>query len=132
MAQRNEAVYQIAQDWIRWLDTRKFMGPPIQKNILAQFMPGKVGRQPNGPMSAKLNAFNLAVMSMDIGDFVPFLVVYCDVNTGRPIKALADDLGIGREAFYSRAHSSASRLIKTMHMLMALNCPGGDDERFAA
>ena len=129
MAQRNEAVYAIAQDWIRWLDTRKFMGPPEQRNILAQFIASRrATREPNGPMSAWLNAFNLAITSLEIGQFVPFVVVYCELKE-KPIKALSDELGIGRDAFYERAHASAGRVMKMTRQLVEMNKQMQDEVR---
>jgi hypothetical protein len=123
MAHRNEAAYQMAQDWVQWLDSRRFLGPPLQRNILAQFMPSKAGREPNGPMSAELNAFNLAVASLDVGEFVPFVVVYCGIKI-KPIKAIAADMGIGRDTFYERAHCAASKCIGLVRMQLRLsnNC----------
>ena len=38
MASRNELVYQKAQDWLVWLNTRRFLGNPPQKNILVALM----------------------------------------------------------------------------------------------
>jgi hypothetical protein len=120
MAHRNEAAYQMAQDWVKWLDSRRFLGPPLQRNILAQFMPSKTGREPNGPMSAELNAFNLAVSSLDIGEFVPFVVIYCEIKI-KPIKAIAADMGIGRDTFYDRAHCAASKCIGLVRMQIRLS-----------
>jgi hypothetical protein len=120
MAHRNEAAYQMAQEWVKWLDSRRFLGPPLQRNILAQFMPSKTGREPNGPMSAELNAFNLAVSSLDVGEFVPFVVIYCEIKI-KPIKAIAADMGIGRDTFYERAHCAASKCIGLVRMQIRLS-----------
>jgi hypothetical protein len=120
MAHRNEAAYQMAQEWVKWLDSRRFLGPPLQRNILAQFMPSKTGREPNGPMSAELNAFNLAVSSLDVGEFVPFVVIYCEIKI-KPIKAIAADMGICRDTFYERAHCAASKCIGLVRMQIRLS-----------
>lgn len=124
MAHRNEVVYQMAQDWIYWLDTRRFLGEPPQKNILALMMQDKGDckpkGEPDGPVSAEIAAFNMAVSCLELGRFVPFIVVYCDYKP-QPIKTMAHDLGIGRDQFYERAHSAASEVHAVAMRLVRLN-----------
>jgi hypothetical protein len=119
---RNEQVYTMAQDWIYWLDTRKFFGEAPQQNILARMIAER--SQSNGvpdiELSAEMSAFNLAVCSLEVGLFVPFIVVYCGYKP-KPIKCMADEMSIGRDQFYERAHRAASRIAGTTRQLIRLN-----------
>ncbi|MFA7239364.1 MAG: hypothetical protein WC091_04570 [Sulfuricellaceae bacterium] len=116
---RNEQVYTLAQDWVRWIDMRRFVGEPAQRNFLAQM----VGEQPESsgepciPLNPEMIAFNIAVSSLPIGLFVPFVVVYCDYRP-KPVKTLADGIGIERCQFYERAHLAANQAARTTRQLM--------------
>jgi len=122
MAKRNEVVYQLAQDWLIWLNSRRFLGDPPQKNILAAMMERNKMRKdaPNGPMSAEIAAFNLAVNALNAGQLIPFIAVYCDFRP-KPIKTMADELGIQSPAFYERAHDVASKVYGQAMQLAELN-----------
>lgn len=122
MASRNEQVYQMAQEWLIWLNSRKFLGQPPQKNILLELAErNKVSKgAPDGIMSSEIAAFNLAVNALDAGSLIPFITVYCDYKP-KPIKTLAIDLGIGRDQFYERAHKAALNVIKTSRELVILH-----------
>lgn len=121
---RNEQVYELAQEWIRWLDSRRFLGEPAQKNILAMLMKDENRRpargEPDGPMSAEMAAFNLAVSSLPVGQFVPFVVRYCGYKP-KPIKTIAYELGIQPPAFYERADNAALHVHSLMRKLVELN-----------
>lgn len=110
---RNERVYNLAQDWIRWLDTRRFFGRPEQKNILGRLIekPRPSRGVPDAKLCADLSAFNRAVTSLEPAQFVPFVVVYCDYRP-KPITEIAEELGIGRNQFYERAHAAADHVAK--------------------
>jgi hypothetical protein len=73
--------------------------------------------EPDGRLDPELNAFNLAVVSLDDGEFIPFIRVYCDYKP-KPVKAMAHDLGIGRDQFYERAHNAASKALKTTRRIL--------------
>jgi hypothetical protein len=120
--QRNQQAYCLAQDWVRWLDTRRFLGKPDQKNILAQLqMRNKASRgAPDAPMSAEISAFNLAVTSLPKERFVPFVVIYCEYRP-KPIKTIAYEFGIQAPAFYERAHLTALEVLKVTRQLVILN-----------
>lgn len=122
MASRNEQVYQMAQEWLIWLNSRKFLGQPPQKNILVALAEKNMskGMPPDAIMSAELAAFNIAVNTLDNGSLIPFITVYCDFKT-KPVKTLAIDLGIGRDQFYERAHKAALNVIKTSRYLVILH-----------
>lgn len=122
---RNEYVYNLALDWVRWLDTRRFFGPPEQKNILARLQGGgKSGGEPDGVMSAEVAAFNLAVCGLEIGYFIPFIAIYCEYRP-KPVKVMAYELGIQPPAFYDRAEKAAADVrrvtqkLTEMHKMMA-------------
>ena len=113
MASRHEECFTMCQDWMNWLDSRRFLGSPEQQNILAKLMAQhKMSKgPPNGPMSADLSAFNSAVMSLDDDYLVPFVVIYCGLKD-IPIKTLAFTMQIDRTTFYDRAHKSATDVIR--------------------
>lgn len=121
----NKEAYALAQEWMRWLGSRRFYGPAPHQSILAMLMrePGKVSRgEPDAEVSMELNAFNMAVMDLEVGHFVPFVVVYCDFKPdGKPVKCLAADLGIDRSTFYDRADKSALHVLKTTRRLVRLH-----------
>ena len=115
---RNQYVLNLAIDWIRWLDTRRFFGPPEQKNILAILQGGgRSGDIPDADMAAEIAAFNLAVGSLDQGYFVPFVVIYCGYKP-KPIKVMAYELGIDRSTFYDRGENAANQLQRTTKKLV--------------
>ncbi len=122
MASRHEHVYQLAQDWVRWLDTRKFLGRAEQKNILAKLIPpfhASKG-EPDGPMSQEISAFNVVISGLDAGSFIPFIVVYCDYKP-KPIKERAYQLGKSRDQFYENAHKTALNGYRTARQLVEIN-----------
>jgi hypothetical protein len=113
----NEYVYNLAQDWIRWMDERRFFGPPAQKNILARLQGGSSsGKEPDAELLPEIAAFHLSVMSLDIGYFVPFVVVYCGYKP-QPIKVIAHELGIDRSTFYRRGEEAANELQRNTQRL---------------
>jgi hypothetical protein len=109
----NTRVYNLAQDWIRWIDTRRFFGPAPQQNILGRLIeksrPSKGA--PDAKLNAELSAFNRAVIALEPGLFIPFVVVYCGLRE-KPIKEIAEELGIGKNQLYERAHTAAARVAK--------------------
>lgn len=125
---RNERAYNLAQDWVKWLDTRRFYGQPEQKNILARLIKERdteklarpTGFEPDGSNSADLQAFNIAVTSLPAVEFIPFIVVYCEFRP-KPIKILAHEQGINASNFYQRAHRVASGVLSITDKLMMLN-----------
>jgi len=123
MASRNEVVYTLAQEWLIWLNSRRFLGQPMPKNILVMLAEKNLGGNPppDGPMSAQMSAFNLAVNSItEDYRMVPFLTVYADYRP-KPIKTLAADLGIARDTFYEKAHEAAAYVLRTARQLEELN-----------
>lgn len=119
---KSERAYNMAQDWIRWLDTRRFYARPEHKNILAMLMkessPSR--REPDGDNSAILQAFNLAVTSLPVNEFVAFVVVYCGYKP-KPVKVLAHEQGISAPALYARAHQAANEVLHLSDKLVELN-----------
>lgn len=119
MSHRNEQCYTMSQDWINWLDSRRFLGSPEQLNILAKLMAqNKMSKEsPNGPMSAELNAFNAAVMSLEKEGLLPFLSVYCGLREC-PIKTMAHYFEVDRATIYNRAHQSANYVMRLTQQLI--------------
>lgn len=124
MSARNERAYNLAQDWIRWLDTRRFYGRPEHKNILAMLMAERrpsMG-EPDGDNSADLQAFNLAVTNLPVNDFIAFVVIYCEYRPERkPVKLIAYEQGVNSPNFYARAHRAAHEVLHIADKLVELN-----------
>lgn len=122
MASRHEHIYQKAQEWLIWLNTRRFLGEAPQKNILVAMMERDKEKKPppDALMSAEIAAFNLAVSALDYEHLLPFCAVYCDYRP-KPIKTLANEIGIARDTFYERAHETALKVNRTAIQLEVLN-----------
>lgn len=121
---RNERAYNLAQDWVKWLDTRRFYGKPEVKNILAMLMkdPHPSRGEPDGKNSADLQAFNIAVTSLPSHEFIPFVVVYCEFRPeNKPIKVIAHSQGVNSSNFYQRAHRAAMDVLATTDHLLSIN-----------
>lgn len=120
---RNEQVFQMAQDWVKWLDTRRFYCKPEQQNILAQFMARNASKgEPNADNSPALTAFNLAVTDLPKELFLPFVVVYCEIRPdNKPIKWLSHELGITPSNYYGRAHKAADQVQRITRSLVDLS-----------
>jgi hypothetical protein len=112
MSQRHDRCYNLAQDWIKWLDTRKFFNRPDPKNILAMLQQQGTSRgEPDGKLSVELNAFNLCVKAEPNEYLIPFLFVYCHASE-KPAKVYAADLSISVPSFYERAHKAATSIYR--------------------
>lgn len=118
---RVERAYNMAQDWVLWLDTRRFYAPPEKKNILARLQGGGSSRgEPDARCTAEMVAFNLALTSLPMKLFVPFVVVYCH-HKPDPIKVIAHQQGVGQSKFYERAHRAARQSLYIADKLLELN-----------
>ncbi len=118
---RVERAYNMAQDWILWLDTRRFYAPPEKKNILARLQGGDTNKgEPNAPITPELVAFNLAVTGLPMKKFVPFVAVYCGYKPS-PIKVLAHEEGVNPSNFYERAHKAAHEALHVTDRLTELS-----------
>ena len=126
MSQRNETVYNLAQEWLEWKRTKGFTNVPPQKNILDRSESG--GIQPNAELSPELAAFNIGLRALEEnspGYFIPFMVTYVGKRElaeklhKMPVKTMCSSLGIERTAFYARAHEGANRIhAQALQLLM--------------
>ena len=117
----NQRALSLAQEWLPWLETRKFLAPPQVMSVLGRLNHIPTGRQPNAGMSAEMAAFNLAVVSLELGDLIPFLDVYVQ-SFQDPVKSLLAEIGLtNRSAFYYRAHKAAAEVVKTTNRLLEMN-----------
>jgi hypothetical protein len=102
------------QEWAFWARTRRYLAPPVPPSIMAKLQVTDRGDwEPDGPMSADLSFFNMALHR--IADDDPeggacFALFY--FHRAKNIKALAYDLGIGRQTFYDRMHRFARLAMK--------------------
>jgi transcriptional regulator of acetoin/glycerol metabolism len=99
--------------WQQGLRTRRLLAPPQQRpNILARMQPHQVRPQPDGPMSADMALFDLAVRSLPDGVDKAALIAFYGPRR-LPVKTLADRLGVSRRTFYKavkRAQQAAWEL----------------------
>lgn len=118
---KSERAKSLADDWITWLDDRRFFGPPPKKSVLAMLIEKNRSRGeiPDRPLNAELAAFHVAVVGLPQEMFLPFIRVYCGVPDA-PIKALAYGAGIGRDAYYDRAHKAAYQVLRSMRSVLAM------------
>ena len=118
---KNQQAQSLAYEWLDWLQTRSFFGPPPSKSILAMLSDkSKPSRQPpNARLSAEIAAFHVAVCGLpdDLG--APFIRVYCKWPE-QPIKTLAFDANIDQNTYYSRAHRGAEQAMRNMRHVLAM------------
>lgn len=114
MSQKHNRCYNQAQQWITWLNTRRFFAQPPQRNILLllQGIRDQSRGEPDGIMSAELCAFNLCVKAQEDDYLIPFLFVYCGAGD-KPAKCYASDLDLSLPSFYERAHKAATDIYRS-------------------
>lgn len=112
--------WNLAQEWLNWLDTRRFFAPPEKISILGR-MSGHSGsgNQPNGPMSAEMAAFHLAVVSLEYRTFRAFVQIYA--NYPALNKTCAAELNVTEMGLYTIADTAAREVLKTMHHLVLMH-----------
>ena len=116
MAGKNQRAQNLAYDWLKWLSTRRFFGPPPQKHILALMQQqGLSGETLDAPLSIEMPAFHNAVNALPDNHGRPFLKIYCGFPEGVPVKTLAYSEGIGLRTYYDRAEKAASDVLKQMN-----------------
>lgn len=100
--------------WAHWCYTRRYFAPPVPQNILAQFQPRKrVAREPDGPMSADMAFFNMAIHGLHEEfpeESICFSLYY--FHQFRPVKSIWLALEIGERTFYDRLHRFGRRALK--------------------
>jgi hypothetical protein len=106
----NPEAERLLQDYRRWIETRRFFGPPGAKNVLSQFMPSKEGKIPNGPMSPEMQAFHVSLIGTPKHRQIAFVAIYCR-DWPEPAKKVAYDLNMSRATLYRVAHKTANELV---------------------
>jgi hypothetical protein len=116
---RNETVYHLAQEWLPWLYSKRFLGAEPSVNILAMLQPerSRSTREPDGNFSQELSAFNTAFNAQPLSQQIPFISIYCGIKP-YPIKTIAGQLGIERHTLYNRAHLAANDIHKLMRVIL--------------
>lgn len=109
----DQELHTFCLEWRHWSRTRRLIGPPQgAPNILARMQPHMIGREPDGPMSADMAMFDLAVRALpDTLDKLAFVTFYG--KRSMPIKTLSHHMGISRKTFYKsvkRAREDAYNL----------------------
>lgn len=115
---KNERAQNFADDWLYWLRSRRFYGPPMPKHILSMLsMPDTGGDPPDAKLSADMAAFHLGVIGLPEKLGRPFIRIYC----GYPdmlIKTLADEEKCCPSVYYDRAHKGANDALAGMRRAM--------------
>lgn len=114
----DQELHAFCLEWRHWSRTRRLIGPPSgSANLLARMQPHQVNPVPDGPMSADMAMFDLAVRALpDTLDKLAFVTFYGKRAT--PIKTLAHHMGISRKTFYKsvkRAREEAFNLSQRLH-----------------
>ena len=115
----NQVALELAAQWVRWIDTRRFLAPPMPPSILAALIGGgRSSSEPDGPMSPEMQAFNTAVVAQERELLVPFVVIYANVKPkNTPVKKIAYDLEISTATFYRNAHEAATKIVSMTRRL---------------
>lgn len=122
----DDQLHAFCLQWQHWKRTRRLLGAPptTPPSILARLQPAKSGGTPDGPMSADLACFDLAVRAMpDTVDKFAFLTYYArhTERAEKPVKVVASDLGISRKTFYKAIKRARADLYKTAQRFKAAN-----------
>lgn len=115
----DDELHLLCLQWQHWKRTRRLLGaPPLAPpSLLARLQPASGGSgTADGPMSATIAAFDLAVRSLpESVDKYCFLTYYARhlERADKPIKAVAEDLGISRKTFYKGVKRARADLYAT-------------------
>jgi DNA-binding phage protein len=135
----DDQLHTLCLQWQHWRRTRRLLGaPPVSPpNLLSKLVPHAGGGSgADGPMSATLAAFDLAVRSMpETVDKYAFMTYYARhlERADKPIKAVAEDLGISRKTFYKGVKRARADLYATaLRFQAALTMRHEDDPEAAS
>ena len=114
----NQQLDEFCARWAAWHRSRRLFAPPIPQNILARMRPQPVRQPPDAILSADLSYFNLALLSIPEGNGkAAFYYFY--LHELRPIKAVADGMGISPQAFYKGLKKARADAYKAYSRIMA-------------
>jgi hypothetical protein len=99
MCSDNQELNQMCLKWSAWHRSRRLFAPPVPQNILARMRPQPVRETPDALLSADLSYFNLALLAQPEGKGKQAMY-YFYLHEIRPIKLVADEMGITTQAFY--------------------------------
>ncbi len=99
---KDQDLHFFCQQWAEWHRSRRLFAPPAPKHLLARFQPQKYsGEVPDAECSINMSLFNLAVMAQPDSEEKRTMQLFYLHNL-RPIKAVANELGISSKTFYKR------------------------------
>lgn len=118
---------QLCLDWVHWCYTRRFYIAPGGKSQLGVMQPSKLREPPDARNNADMQFFNMAVHTLaDMKEhhdaMVCFNLYY--VEQADNIKRKADELGISRPTYYSRARAFARKAHELAQCLKAAHNAG--------
>jgi hypothetical protein len=118
---RNTWAYNMAKEWVVWLDSKRFFAPPEKAGILARLTTSASNKlPPNAPLSPELAAFNLVVCALPENLFIPFIVVYAGCGD-KPVKSIAHEFNCHETTFYRRADLATKGLKRKTFDLVELH-----------
>lgn len=131
---------QLCQDWVQWCATRRIFipGTVLDKNgkismrgsMLGAMQPGRIGKEPDAIMDARLSYFNMAVHALvDMGDDNAECFVTFYAHQREPVKSTAYRLNISRGTYYRNVKTFAERAQRLAGSFerMRLECKTSDD-----
>lgn len=121
---------QLCQDWVQWCATRHIFMPRVGGTVLGKMQPGRIGKEPDAIMDAKLSYFNMAVHALvDMGDDNAECFVTFYAHQREPVKSTAYRLNISRDTYYRNVKTFAERAQRLAGSFerMRLECKTSDD-----
>lgn len=123
LGQRDRDLDELCEQWLAWCRTRQLYGPaPISGTVLGK-LSGKTKPvvELDARCSAELAAFHLAYVGQpqDALDRQVFDAYY--VRRARPIKRVANSLGISRQHFYALLAAFRARVARSAKAIAAEN-----------
>jgi hypothetical protein len=101
---------QLCQDWRDWCATRRIFMPKSGGTVLGKMQGGRIGKEPDAIMDARLSYFNMAVHALvDMGDDNAECFVTFYAHQREPVKSTAYRLKISRDTYYRNVKTFAER-----------------------
>ncbi len=102
--EQDRTAHELCEDWALWCHTRRFLGAPrpLHINSIARWAApmratAHVGR--DGAMDADLQRLNTAIIAQPMSKARQAFILYY-LNRVRPVKKIADALGVSRKHVY--------------------------------
>lgn len=117
MIEENQEQNEMLLNWAAWHRSRRLFAPPIPQNILARMRPQPVREAPDAILSADLSYFNLALLAQPEGTGKRAMY-YFYLHELRPVKLVADEMGITTQGFYKALRKARSETYARYRRMM--------------